>query len=309
MIDNYAADFGDKELGHFVFIEHPLKVTRVYNENFMGVFTGKPGRGKTWAAVRLAEQLDDTFDVSRVCVTYKEFVDKLNELAEMHKQGYDIAGRVVVFDEFQKSASARRFMSSINQAINDVLHTFRYLNLIVFFTTPHISFIDVNARAVMHFHVTMMEKRVNLGLTRGKIRFTEIKDNILTPNDKMYTYSPRVYTNNGVFRVSDVWFEKPSKKLRMLVDEKINSFKRAVIEESKEEKVVKPVETKESKAKQRAEKLREWAHEIFKNRVRYYDSHRKRWDEGAVLLDYPELTPTTFKTIRSMLNAMLERVG
>ena len=301
----YGGDYGDEAVGRHILIEYPLKVTRERNENFMGLFIGMPGKGKTWAAVRLAEQLDPTFDIDRVCVTYKEFLGVLEQLAQAWDNGMDVAGKVVVFDEFQKSASARKWMTSINQAITDVLHTFRYLNLIVIFTTPHLSFIDVNSRAVMHFQVTMKDKRPEMGLTRGELSFSEIKNDPWNPSDKLYHYAPRVFSSSGPMKVKNVWFEKPSKRMQKLVNDKINTFKHSVLTDS-----IARTERQETddlqKTKTAAQKTREWANEIYTNKARYYDQVRGKWDKGAVMLDYPELTGSGFDNLKPLLKAMMK---
>jgi len=302
---SYGGDFGNAELGRKVLIEYPLHITKVENECFLALFVGMPGRGKTFAATRLAEQLDDTFDIDRVCVTYQEFLRQLNILANAWENHEDVAGRVVIFDEFQRSASARKWMTSVNMAITDVLHTFRYLNLIVIFTTPHLSFIDVNARAVMHMNVTMKEKRPEMGLSRGELSFSEIKNSPSDPSDKLYHYAPRVFTPNGAVRVGSVWFEKPSARMQKLVNAKVNAFKHSVLTDSIERTDRQELEATQ-KEKTAAQKTREMANEVFVKQERYYDSVRRKWDRGAVLLDYPELTNSKFNELKPILNAMIK---
>lgn len=301
----YGGDFGDAELGQKILIDYPLKVTKENNENFMGLYIGMPGKGKTWAAVRHAELLDPTFDIDRVCVTYKEFLGQLELLATAWENHEDVAGRVVIFDEFQKSASARNWMSNINKAITDVLHTFRYLNLIVIFTTPHLSFVDVNARAVMHFQVTMKEKRPEIGRSRGELSFSEIKNDPRDPSDKLYHYSPRVFTNTGPVRVGSVWFRKPSKRMQKLVNDKINTFKHSVLTDSIERTERQELEATQ-KEKTTAQKTREMANEVYINKARYYDEHRGKWDKGAMMMDYPSMTGSKFNDIKAVLDAMLK---
>jgi hypothetical protein len=302
-MSDFKGDYGDEEIGRKILIEYPLHVTREQNENFMGLFIGMPGKGKTWAAVRLAEQLDDTFDVERICVTYEEFLNVLQSLAVAWDNKEDVAGRVVIFDEFQRTAGARKFMSSINQAINDVLHTFRYLNLIVIFTTPHLSFIDINSRAVMHFQVTMKEKRSSMGLSRGELSFSEIKNDPWNPSDKLYHFAPRMFSTDGAMKVKNIWFEKPSKRMQRLVEDKINTFKHSVLTDTitRNDKMR---EKEETKTRTAAQRTRDWANEIYVNSARYYDEHRDKWDKGRIMLDYPELTSSRFNDLKPILKAM-----
>lgn len=297
--------FGDKELGKLVLIDYPLYVTRELNENFMGVIIGMPGKGKTWAACRLAEQIDPTFNIDRVCVTYKEFLEVMKQLSDEWTMTHDVSGKVVVFDEFQQSSAARKWQSNVNMAINDVLHTFRFMNLIVIFTTPHMSFIDVNARAVMHFQVIMKKKDRRRGTTEGKLQFTEIKNDPRDPSDKLYHFAPRVFTDKGILKVASVFFEKPTPKLRKQVDVKVNTFKRDVLEAAIEK--ADRQEKEVVKRKSSTELAREFSQDIFDNRERYLDPVTHKWDQGAMLLDYPDLSSSTLVSVRKMLKAMEKR--
>ena len=303
-MSGYVNDFGDEELGKSVLIDFPLRLAKEQNRTCLGLFIGQAGMGKTWAAVHLAEQLDPTFNIDRVCVTYKEFLTQLDEMAKLWTAGEDIAGRVVIFDEFQKGASARKFMSMINQAVNDVLFTFRYLNLIVFFTTPHIGFVDVNARAMMNFHVAMKEKRMDLGLTRGEVTFSEIKNNPHDPSDRLYYYVPRVETSEGTIRVQQIWFNAPSKRLGQQVDAKVTTFKHTVITDSISA-IEKTQRVSEEKTISKGKVLRDLANEVYVNKGRYYDERRGKWDKGRVMLDY-EFTPGKWNAIKPILEAMVQ---
>ena len=113
----HGGQFGDDDIGKVVLIDWPLHVTRELNENFMGVIIGMPGKGKTWAAARLAEQLDPTFSIKRVCVSYKEFLEVMRDLSDEWQETGDVSGRVVIFDEFQQSSAARKWQSNVNMAI------------------------------------------------------------------------------------------------------------------------------------------------------------------------------------------------
>ena len=300
-------EWGVPELGKLVLVDYPKYVTRELNENFMGLIIGMPGKGKTWAAARIAERIDPTFTIDRVCISYKEFLQVMKQLANEWEQSGSVAGKVVIFDEFQQSASARKWQSQVNTAINDVLHTFRFMNLIVIFTTPHVSFVDINARAVMHFSITMKRKYVEKGLSVGKLNFTEIKNNPHDPSDKLYSFAPMVFDADGVVKVREVFFEKPSRPMQLAIDHKINAFKMSVLD-----KAIAKAEKMETQAKEvtrtPAEQMREYAKDIFEQGVRYKDPQTGKWDKGALMLDYPEVTASKLRPILKMVEA-LERRG
>ena len=300
-------EWGVPELGKLVLVDYPKYVTRDLNENFMGLIIGMPGKGKTWAAARIAEQIDPTFTIDRVCISYKEFLQVMKQLASEWEATGSVAGKVVIFDEFQQSASARKWQSQVNTAINDVLHTFRFMNLIVIFTTPHISFVDVNARAVMHFVITMKRKYKDRGLTLGKLNFTEIKNDPHNPSDKLYSFAPMVFNENGVVKISEIFFEKPSKAMQLAIDQKINAFKMSVLDKAIEKTEKMEAEAKEVKLTP-AEREREYAKDIFEQGLRYKDPQTGKWDRGALMLDYPEISERKLRAVLKMVEA-LERRG
>ena len=304
MDGDYRADYGDEDIGKIVLIDYPLHLAKECNECCLGLIIGMPGKGKTFAAVRLGERLDPTFGIDRVCVTYHEFLTVLQEMKKRWDAGEDVTGKVIIFDEFQKGAGARKFMSMVNQAINDVLQTFRYLNLIVIFTTPHLSFIDINARALMHFQITMKEKNREMGLARGELNFTEIKNDPHNPSDKLFHFAPRIFTDAGTVCVRNVWIALPSTHMQKAVNIKVAEFKGSVLDDS-----VASIERIERdatiKQKTKAQITRELANELYVNKSRYYDERRGKWDKGAVMLDYPDITASKFDSLKPLLNAMV----
>ena len=52
------------------------------NKNFVMLFVGATGSGKSYSALRLAEMLDKTFDIERVKFKAKDFMNCINELVE-----------------------------------------------------------------------------------------------------------------------------------------------------------------------------------------------------------------------------------
>ena len=87
---------------------------------------------------------------------------------------------------------------------------------------------------------------------------------------------------------------------------KVNSFKREVLEAAIE-KADRNQKLEEEVKKTSAEISRDFADDIFEQRARYLDPQTNKWDSGAILLDYPEITASRLGTIRKMLNALSKR--
>jgi len=106
------------------------------NKNFIMLFVGATGSGKSYSALRLAEMLDPTFTIDRVKFKAKDFMDCINDLVKRSEAGEEIKGRVILWDEFGVEHNAREFMTISNRVINYFFQTSRHLNLIVIMTVP-----------------------------------------------------------------------------------------------------------------------------------------------------------------------------
>ena len=113
------------------------------NNDLRVCFIGDTGAGKSWAALRLAYELDETFNANRVIFQAKEFMKYL-------RTGGLKRGQAFIFDEAGLEYSNRKFYTEQNIAINNALQSIRYKGLIIIFTTPALSFIDCGGRAMFH---------------------------------------------------------------------------------------------------------------------------------------------------------------
>jgi|7_EtaG_2_1085326.scaffolds.fasta_scaffold00845_12 hypothetical protein len=127
-------------------LEHPLikhirkEINK--NRNFVGIFVGKVGTGKSYSSLKLCKEVDPTFDESRV-------IFKIPDLLEMVHEKKLEPGQAVLFDEAGISASNREsYMNKFNKAMSYLLQTWRHRNIILFVTVPSISFIDKGIRSM-----------------------------------------------------------------------------------------------------------------------------------------------------------------
>lgn len=213
---------GNKEYGKKILVDYPRKLCLRDNECCLILIVGMSGKGKTWAALRIAESIDPDFTVDRFVNTYEDWVNLLNR--EDLKPG-----SVIIFDEFQVDANSRRWYTDINKAIGDILSTFRHMNLVMIVTTPRIQLIDKNARSSFHFVLDIKKKLKTRGVVQAKIMMLETKANDPKSSDESNRWRPRIYTKHkGLVRVSTVYIHKPSIKLRNAVEKKVDKFKKKV---------------------------------------------------------------------------------
>lgn len=63
------------------------------NQNFVMLFVGQIGTGKSYAAMSLGEQIDPGFDINRIVFSADEFVEALNKDESL------VRGSVIMWDE------------------------------------------------------------------------------------------------------------------------------------------------------------------------------------------------------------------
>jgi len=118
------------------------------NQNYMLIVVGATGSGKSYTALALAQQIDTSFNESRICFTAEKFLE--NAMKDLN------AGSVIMFDEAGIDMSSREWYSTRNKVINQVVETFRRDNLICIWTTPVLKNIDKKSRSYFHGLAIMM---------------------------------------------------------------------------------------------------------------------------------------------------------
>lgn len=203
-----------------VLIQYIKNRVQNQNKNFVVLFVGPTGSGKSYSALKLAEELDPTFSIKRVCFKPREFMNGVNELVQTSEQGEDIAGRVLVWDELGASHSAREFMTISNRLINYFFQTSRHLNLIIIMTVPLLSFIDSNTRKLCHAVAEM--KGINTHDKTATVKVKMLQTNVIS--GKEYPKYLRYQKNHRQFVAKRIRFKLPSKQLLIDYEEKKKAF-------------------------------------------------------------------------------------
>lgn len=170
------------------------------NKNFMMAVVGETGSGKSYAAIKLAMQLDPTFNIDRVCYTAQEFMALINSNLP--------PGSVIVFDEIGVSMDSRTWYSLMNKLINYVLQTFRHKNLIVIFTVPLTKFIDSKMRALLHAYIVMKAIGRSEKASYGSLYMMQVNYH----TGEIFTKKPRILHGRERIRIDYIRFQLPPKK-------------------------------------------------------------------------------------------------
>lgn len=110
------------------------------NRNFVGIVVGRVGTGKSYSAMRLAEELDNKFSVDKIFFNVEDLLRVIHEDTLY-------PGEVLILDEAGVAISNRQhYMNKFNKAMSFLLQTWRHRNLILFVTVPDIAFVDKGIR-------------------------------------------------------------------------------------------------------------------------------------------------------------------
>lgn len=182
------------------------------NLNFVALFTGDTGVGKSWAAIEIARQIDPEFNsVKQIAFNFAGLMRVINKFNNegLDDELYNKKYKVVLFDEAQTDVNRHEWQSKTNKFLNYVLSTFRHQNIIVFFTTPFEDYIDSNALKLFHakFECRGWSKKTNKSTLRPKIFQYNAQKR------KMYNHSLHIITKTGVKKMI-IWnINRPPKKL------------------------------------------------------------------------------------------------
>jgi ABC-type dipeptide/oligopeptide/nickel transport system ATPase component len=170
------------------------------NKNWLGIICGETGSGKSYSALSLAYLISNRV---HVVFTPLEFLSLLNN-SNIQK------GDVVIFDEAGVGMSSREWYSVQNKLLGTVLQTFRNMNVAVIFTTPNLSFIDVQARKL--FHSYMETSYIDYENEESFLKVFDIQIN--GRFNKIYYKRPRIINDvtGSVYTMSHLVLDKPSEE-------------------------------------------------------------------------------------------------
>ncbi len=200
------------------------------NKNFMGVFIGQTGSGKSYSALELADLLHDRhLPTENICFKASQFLKRLDEGLQ---DGTLKKGDVLIWDETGIDLNAKDWQSRTSKIISRVMQTFRTENIIVLFTVPYLDFVSKDSRKLIHAYFQTMKivRKRNVVLVKPY----NIQTNQVT--GKMYRKSLKVRQgSNGIIKVKTISLSIPRRELVNFYEETASKFKRDIIKESRAE--------------------------------------------------------------------------
>jgi hypothetical protein len=215
----------NKDVGE-AFIKRIRDRLHKQNKNWLCLICGQTGSGKSYSAISLAQQITKGGNKYKVVFNPDDFRKTL--MSDDLKRG-----DVIIFDEAGVGMASREWYSEQNKLLGKVLQTFRVLNIGVIFTTPVISFIDVQARSL--FHNYLFTEKINFKSRTAYIKVLDVNNNSYT--GKIYYTAPSFYDKErGVYiRMSSLGVPYPDntrQQIDLYEKEKIG-FTKNVIKDDK----------------------------------------------------------------------------
>ncbi len=177
--------------------------------NWLAVWVGPPGSGKSWSALRVAELIDDSFSWDRGSFDVGSVLESVWEKTPPR-------GSVVMLDEAGLAVDSRRWFEHANRALAYMVESFRYLGLAFLMTVPDPSFIDRVPRSL--FNMSFECIRVDLEKEHVVVRpyFHQVNPRL----HKVYHKQPRIHVpGKGRVKIVTMRFQRPSADLTATYEE------------------------------------------------------------------------------------------
>tara|TARA_Y100000310_G_C20517674_1_gene732023 strand:- start:143 stop:988 length:846 start_codon:yes stop_codon:yes gene_type:complete len=168
------------------------------NKNVLMIICGETGSSKSYSAISLASMLSNKY---YIIFNPLEFLKLIT--SKILKKG-----DIIIFDEAGVGMSSREWYSIQNKLLGSVLQTFRNLNVGVIFTTPNLSFIDIQARKLFHYY--METANIDYKKELAYLKVFEIQHN--SRYDKTYFKHPKFKVDNRFITMSHIEVQKPKPK-------------------------------------------------------------------------------------------------
>ena len=281
--------------------------TRIWrkHQDALVATVGKRGSGKSWLSLGRAENLDPTFKdavlndpSSRICFTAQGY-------AEFFSKGK--VGNAFIFDEAGTGIDHRKFWKVENDICRMLSQVQRHKRFYVFFTVPHIKYIDSDLRNLFHsyIHVVGFDKEKKLTHAYPMFKHVDpISDFSITQYFTAKIADPRTGKKHFYSFRKGFLFKAPSDDLANAYEDYANEWKEKF--EAEQTKKIKQEEEEESHKEFDKEELQAIADKVW-SKSQEYSKNKGGWDEDYIAMDF-NLGRTYARRIAKLL-ARMERTA
>lgn len=189
---------------------------RIKNKkNFIGIFTGEPGSGKSECCLTVASMLDPTFHIGRVCFGFEDII-------KLVRKGELKPGRVVIYEEAGIEGDSAKWYTAQNQGMGYLMQVCRDEQYVLLINTPYLDLFLKKGRKFIKGYFECLNIDFEKEVTR-------VKPMVLQYNEwmgKIYKKYLRVrIKGKGIERLT-IWnVPKAPAELRKQYEDKKKAFK------------------------------------------------------------------------------------
>ena len=187
--------------------------------NFIIVVVGRVRVGKSWSALRIAENIDENFTVDNIIFSAQEFLALVNQKEEVIKEG-----SVILWEEGGVGLNSKNWFSMLNKFTNLILETWGYKHLCLIITVPNFSFIDNSTRKMVNLRINCTERVKTRGIVKAKVE--ELSIMYKPHGEELKRTNPRLQIRGWTYKFHRFEIRKPSIKLRHAYEIKQLEFKK-----------------------------------------------------------------------------------
>lgn len=183
------------------------------NKNFLGFISGATGSGKSYSSLRICQELDPEFDISRCVFGGLELMNLIN--SDKLKRG-----SAICFEEIGVEMNAKNWASVTNKMVNYLFQTFRHRGFILIINSPYMDFVDSSTRKL--FHAEM--QTVGIDFQNEEVL---LKPQLLQYNSrlqKFYYKRLKVITYEGKVPITIWRVPKPTEELLEAYEQKKREY-------------------------------------------------------------------------------------
>lgn len=186
--------------------------------NAMVPVVGPTGIGKSYTVLAIMEGLylyqhgvkpSAEYLISHVDFKAKDFLTHMKKYSDALANDTKLELASHLWDETGIDASSRSWQSAQNKVLGFYAQTCRNQRQIIFFTTPSLTFLDINLRKLMHYYIEVasVDRKNNMAV----IKPLEIQYNLR--QDKIYYHNLTYPTKEGMLEVEFVAVPKIDSEL------------------------------------------------------------------------------------------------
>lgn len=186
---------------------------------------GQRGAGKSEAALEFCRKVDPSFEKTpRIVFTIDEYMDTVDSMQK---------GQALIFDEAGVNMGAREWMHLQNKVFNYTKQLDRFNNLLVIYTVPDLSFIDLQLRKMLDAVIVCRKSGIDRANHVNATKFLYVNTSALGGN--IY-YEPFIFHGpDGDVKIDPLYVPQAPPELVAKYKAKSIDFKRKRIEELKNE--------------------------------------------------------------------------